>query len=56
MKRANVIRAQGERLPLDLLAPLLQLMQREASVPVHEPLHGTHATEPSLPRKGAHSW
>src|SRR5450755_890930 len=28
-------------LPLDLLAPLIQLMQREISVPVHEPLNGS---------------
>src|SRR5216684_2751060 len=32
-------------LPLDLLAPLIQIMQRQASEPVHEPLN-----EPSLPR------
>ena len=37
-------------LPLDLVAPLMQIMQREISVPVHEPLNGTHTNEPSLPR------
>jgi len=37
-------------LPLDLLAPLMQIMQRQASVPVHEPLNGFHTNEPSLPR------
>ena len=39
-------------LPLDLLAPLIQLMQREISVPVHEPLNGSRVNEPSLPRQG----
>jgi regulator of protease activity HflC (stomatin/prohibitin superfamily) len=37
-------------LPLDLLAPLIQIMQRQASVPVHEPLNGSQTNEPSLPR------
>jgi regulator of protease activity HflC (stomatin/prohibitin superfamily) len=37
-------------LPIDLVAPLMQIMQREISVPVHEPLNGTHTSEPSLPR------
>ena len=37
-------------LPIDLVAPLMQIMQRQASVPVHEPLNGTHSNEPSLPR------
>ena len=36
--------------PLDLLAPLMQIMQREISVPVHEPLNGTHPNVPSLTR------
>ncbi len=36
-------------LPLDLLAPLIQIMQRQASVPVQEPLNGTPTNEPSLP-------
>jgi len=37
-------------LPLDLLEPLMQIMQRQASVPVHEPLEGSLKDEPSLPR------
>jgi regulator of protease activity HflC (stomatin/prohibitin superfamily) len=37
-------------LPLDLVAPLIQIMQREASVPVHEPLNGSRTNEPSLTR------
>jgi regulator of protease activity HflC (stomatin/prohibitin superfamily) len=37
-------------LPIDLVAPLIQIMQRQASVPVHELLNGTHTNEPSLPR------
>ena len=37
-------------LPLDLVAPLMQIMQREISVPVQVPLNGTHTNEPSLPR------
>ena len=37
-------------LPLDLVAPLIQIMQREISVPVHEPLNGSLTREPSLPR------
>jgi regulator of protease activity HflC (stomatin/prohibitin superfamily) len=37
-------------LPLDLLAPLMQIMQRQASVPVQEPLNGSRLNEPSLPR------
>ncbi len=36
-------------LPLDLLAPLIQIMQRQASVPVQELLNGTPTNEPSLP-------
>src|SRR5579864_7370577 len=35
-------------LPIDLVAPLMQIMQREISVPVHELLNGTHTNEPSL--------
>ena len=34
-------------LPIDLVAPLMQIMQREISVPVHEPLNGIHTNEPS---------
>jgi regulator of protease activity HflC (stomatin/prohibitin superfamily) len=37
-------------LPLDLVAPLIQIMQRQASVPVHEPLNGSRTNEPSLTR------
>src|SRR5437868_9153039 len=37
-------------LPLDLLAPLMQIMQRQASVPVQEPLNGSRLNEPSVPR------
>ena len=37
-------------LPIDLVAPLMQIMQRQASVPDHELLNGTHTAEPSLPR------
>jgi len=39
-------------LPLDLLEPLMQIMQRQASVPVQEPLNvnDSHTNEPSLPR------
>ena len=36
-------------LPLDLLTPLIQIMQREISVPVHEPLNGSRLNESSLP-------
>lgn len=37
-------------LPLDLVAPLIQIMQRQASVPVHEPLNGSRTNELSLTR------
>ncbi len=39
-------------LPLDLIEPLMQIMQRQASVPVHEPLNvnNSQTNEPSLPR------
>jgi len=37
-------------LPLDLVAPLIQIMQRQASVPVHKPLNGSRTNEPSLTR------
>ena len=36
-------------LPLDLIEPLMQIMQRQASVPVQEPLDGSLKDEPSLP-------
>lgn len=35
-------------LPLDLLAPIIQILERQASVPVHEPLNGSRMNEPSL--------
>mgnify|MGYP002402897229 CR=1 FL=1 len=37
-------------LPLDLVAPLIKIMQRQASVPVYEPLNGSRTNEPSLTR------
>jgi regulator of protease activity HflC (stomatin/prohibitin superfamily) len=37
-------------LPLDLVAPLIQIMQRQASEPVREPLNGSRTNEPSLTR------
>ena len=37
-------------LPLDLVAPLIQIMQRQADVAVHEPLNGSRTNEPSLTR------
>ncbi len=37
-------------LPLDLIEPLMQIMQRQASVPVEEPLDGSRLNEPSPPR------
>src|SRR5216683_3113408 len=37
-------------LPIDLIAPLIQIMQRQAGVAVHEPLNGSRLNEPSLPR------
>jgi regulator of protease activity HflC (stomatin/prohibitin superfamily) len=37
-------------LPIDLIEPLIQIMRRQASVPVHEPLNGSRLNEPSLPR------
>ena len=39
-------------LPLDLIEPLMQIMQRQASLPVHEPLNvnNSQTNEPSLPR------
>jgi len=35
-------------LPLDLVAPLIQVMQRQASVPAREPLNGSRTNESSL--------
>jgi regulator of protease activity HflC (stomatin/prohibitin superfamily) len=37
-------------LPIDLVAPLIQIMQRQAGVAVHEPLNGSRSSEPSLTR------
>jgi len=37
-------------LPIDLVAPLIQIMQRQAGVAVHEPLNGSRTNEPSLAR------
>ncbi len=37
-------------LPLDLVAPLIQILQRHAGEPVHEPLNGSRTSEPSLTR------
>ena len=34
-------------LPIDLVESMIQLMQRQASVPVHEPLNGSHINEPA---------
>src|SRR6266702_288885 len=35
-------------LPLDLVAPMIQILQRHAGEPVHEPLNGSRTNEPSL--------
>jgi regulator of protease activity HflC (stomatin/prohibitin superfamily) len=37
-------------LPLDLVAPMIQIMRRHAGVAVHEPLNGSRTNEPSLIR------
>jgi regulator of protease activity HflC (stomatin/prohibitin superfamily) len=37
-------------LPIDLIEPMIEIMRRQASVPVHEPLNGSRLSEPSLPR------
>jgi regulator of protease activity HflC (stomatin/prohibitin superfamily) len=37
-------------LPLDLLAPIIQILERQASVSVHEPLNGSRMNEPSPTR------
>src|SRR3989475_8596197 len=34
-------------LPLDLVAPIIQILQRHAGEPVHEPLNGSRTNEPS---------
>ncbi len=35
-------------LPIDLVAPIIQILQRHAGEPVHEPLNGSRTNEPSL--------
>jgi regulator of protease activity HflC (stomatin/prohibitin superfamily) len=37
-------------LPLDLIEPVIQLMQRQADVAAHEPLNGSQMSDPALPR------
>jgi hypothetical protein len=37
-------------LPLDLIAPLIQIMQRQAQANAHQPLNGLHEEVPSLAR------
>jgi regulator of protease activity HflC (stomatin/prohibitin superfamily) len=37
-------------LPIDLVAPMIQIMRRQAGVAVHEPLNGSRTNEPSLIR------
>ena len=37
-------------LPIDLVAPIIQILQRHAGEPVHEPLNGPRTNEPSLTR------
>jgi regulator of protease activity HflC (stomatin/prohibitin superfamily) len=37
-------------LPIDLLAPIIQILQRHAGEPVYEPLNGSRTNEPSLTR------
>src|SRR5947199_5933382 len=34
-------------LPIDLIEPMIEIMRRQASVPVHEPLNGSRTNEPS---------
>jgi len=36
-------------LPMDLIEPIMQMMQHQSSVPAMEPLNGSHKNEPSLP-------
>jgi regulator of protease activity HflC (stomatin/prohibitin superfamily) len=35
-------------LPIDLVAPMIQIMRRQTGVAVHEPLNGSRTNEPSL--------
>jgi regulator of protease activity HflC (stomatin/prohibitin superfamily) len=37
-------------LPIDLVEPMIQIMQRQAGAAIHEPLNGSRTNEPSLPR------
>src|SRR3989441_5476047 len=37
-------------LPIDLVAPIIQILQRHAGEPVYEPLNGSRTNEPSLTR------
>jgi regulator of protease activity HflC (stomatin/prohibitin superfamily) len=37
-------------LPIDVIEPMIQMMRRQASVPVHEPLNASRLSEPSMPR------
>jgi regulator of protease activity HflC (stomatin/prohibitin superfamily) len=37
-------------LPIDLIEPMIQMMRRQSSEPVHEPLNGSRTDEPSLTR------
>ncbi len=37
-------------LPIDLVAPIIQILQRHAGEPVHEPLNGSRTNEPFLTR------
>src|SRR5947209_9396777 len=37
-------------LPIDVIEPIIQLMRRQASAPVHEPRNESRLSEPSLPR------
>ena len=36
-------------LPMDVIAPFMQMMQHQANVPVHEPLNGSRLQEASVP-------
>jgi regulator of protease activity HflC (stomatin/prohibitin superfamily) len=37
-------------LPIDVIVPMMQMMRRQSTVPVYEPLNGSHMSEPSLSR------
>ncbi len=37
-------------LPIDLIEPMIEIMRRQASMPVYEPLNGSRLNEPSLLR------